>query len=206
MAKNDRTVVNNKGRVKLRVIEFELDGSDSTLQESIKGILSAINTRSNNTTAPAALTTKNIPDSREPEADSDNGIDGADFDSVTPEAETTTVREKKQRSFKTPQILDIETQNGAMPLKTFCEEKKATTGTDARKYLVIAAWLKEYRNLPDVGADHIYTCYRAMGWHPPKDVSLPFRNMKSQNGWFGSGQERGTYAINHVGLAQVDKT
>ena len=126
MARNDRNTPSNKGRVKLRVIEFELDGSDATLQESIKGILSAINTRSSGTirTSPA-LTAKNNAD---PDAEETTEVDVNEetlSDSGTQEDENIP-REKKQRYYKTPQIVnDLDTNSGAMPLKVFCEDSGA---------------------------------------------------------------------------------
>lgn len=202
MARSDRGAVANKGRVKLRVIEFELDGSDVTLQESIRGILSAIGTRAPATRINPALTGKSNPDVGaevldEEAVEEEEANSGSTNDDAEP-------REKKQRFFKSPQIVnDLDLVGGVVSLKAYCDDKKPTT--EARRYLVIAAWLKEYRNITDVSADHIYTCFRHMGWHPSKDVSAPFRAMKAKNGWFGSGQARGTYTINHVGLAQIDK-
>jgi hypothetical protein len=33
-----RTEIGEKGKVKLRIVEFELEGSDATLQESLRSI------------------------------------------------------------------------------------------------------------------------------------------------------------------------
>jgi hypothetical protein len=194
MAKQSRDGRVNKGRVKLRVIEFELDGSDATLQDSIKGILTAIGTRPTFVREPKALPQATLPEEEEipDETEAEERSEGQQ-----------STRERRPRNFKSPTILEIDTA-GPVSLATFCAEKKADA-TEARKYLVIAGWLKIHRNIAEIGTDHIYTCFRSLGWHPPRDVSQPLRDMKSKQAWFSKGKERGTYAINHVGLGEVDK-
>jgi hypothetical protein len=48
-----------------------------------------------------------------------------------------------------------------------------------RRYLMVAAWLHDHRQLPIITADHIYTCYRHLGW--PTDIldfAQPLRELK----------------------------
>lgn len=74
----------------------------------------------------------------------------------------------------------------------------------ANKTLLIAAWLQKHLNIDEIGADHINTCFRFMGWDVPADPTAPLRGMKLQ-GWFNSGSLKGLYKITHIGLNEVDK-
>jgi hypothetical protein len=71
-----------------------------------------------------------------------------------------------------------------------------------KRYLKIAAWLHDHRNIEVVTADHIYTCYRHLGW--PIDIldfSQPLRELKHKQ--YFTTPERGKYAINQLGLAKA---
>ena len=98
---------------------------------------------------------------------------------------------------------DLDVQSVTPSLRDFCQGKNLDS--DFKRYLVISAWLKEHAKVEEITIDHIYTCYRAMGWHPPRDVSQPLRDMKNKQGWFSKGKSRGSYMINHVGLGEVGR-
>jgi hypothetical protein len=71
-----------------------------------------------------------------------------------------------------------------------------------KRYLAIAAWLHDHRGTETVTADHIYTCYRHLGW--PTDIldfAQPLRELKHKQ--FFTTPERGKYAINQLGLAKA---
>jgi len=114
---------------------------------------------------------------------------------------------KSGKAFTTrqPQTIDLDLISGDVPLKTFLEQKNPTS--DVKRYLAIAYWLKEYREVSEITMDHAYTCYRHMGtgWNVPKDAASPLRKMKSkQYGWMGNGSTAGSYAINHLGENEVN--
>jgi hypothetical protein len=67
-----------------------------------------------------------------------------------------------------------------------------------RRYLGITQWFKEHRQTPEIGADHIYTCYKFLGLPVPEDVTVAFRNLK-QSGAVAKGSARGLYRITHIG-------
>jgi hypothetical protein len=191
-----------KGRVKFRFLEFELDGSDTTLQESLKSIAAAI---SRTSSGPKLITSSGKNEKEETEE-----VEGSDLDEA-PAQDSTSVDESQNRvtpskpasTPRTPKVLpDMDLKKGSISLEDFCKKKNPTG--DQQKYLVIAHWLKENLNIIEVSMDHVHTCYRTMGWHTPKDASGPLRSMK-RSGWFQKGKEKGTYAINHVGDNEVSK-
>ena len=192
-----------KGRVKFRIIEFELDGNDSTLQESLRSLATAIQGRN------SGLPTKRMLNGT-PSGTSDAVIppsEGEDSESETDVSDESREQEPAERqsnprgprSYKEPQILQIRSRYTAVA-EISLDAKNPEA--DAERYLLIAAWLKEARNIAEVGGDHIYTCYRAMGFYPPKDAVQPLRDMKKQ-GWFVKGAAKGTYTINHIGLKKA---
>jgi len=108
----------------------------------------------------------------------------------------------KKRRLRMPVVLnDLDLTSGPMPFVQYFNEKNP--GDHSKRYLVIAAWLKEYSQLDEINSDHIYTCYRTLNMNVVADVGSIFRGCKKQ-GWFNPGSQRGSYAINHIGLGQVN--
>ena len=102
---------------------------------------------------------------------------------------------------KAPNVIDIE-MNNEVSLATFARGKDA--GSQHKKYLICAAWLKEHRNTDVVSDDHIYTCFRSINWPTSiPDFAQPLRELKARK--FLTQPEKGMYAINHIGLNYVKK-
>ncbi len=101
----------------------------------------------------------------------------------------------------TPNIIEIEMNNG-VSLAAFVQGKDSKS--HHKRFLIAAAWLKEHRNTDVVSDDHIYTCYRSLGWPTNiPDFAQPLRDLKAKK--FFNLPERARYAINHIGLAYVQK-
>ncbi len=121
---------------------------------------------------------------------------------TTVSEETTTTERTARRSFKSPEIVkDLDLLTGKATLKDFLTQK-GVGDNDTKRCLAIAVWLKENRNITEITADHVYTCYRHMGWTTQNDVLGPIRRLK-MDGAFSKGEARGTYAINHIGENRV---
>ncbi len=92
--------------------------------------------------------------------------------------------------------------NADVSLASFAEGKDAKS--QSKKYLIAAAWLKEHRGVTGVTADHIYTCFRSMGWPTNiPDFWQPLRDLKARK-FFGRN-DKNEYEINHIGLDYVNK-
>jgi hypothetical protein len=108
-----------------------------------------------------------------------------------------------KRKLRTPVMVSaLEFTGGPVPFKAYCEDQAPEE--HSKRYLVCAQWLKEYRNIVEVSADHIYTCYRAVGMNVPADVLCTLRGLKKQ-GWVQNGSKRGLFRITHVGEGQLKK-
>lgn len=207
---------NEKGKVKFRVIDFELEGSDESLQESLRSIVSALS-RPPATTAPirslptAASQGRSLPPQPStPQGElfpEDAKVEEAAEHAMAEQDEPAEVKPTRTsnapRKYYSPKVLnELNLQGGSTPFKEFCAQKNPVA--DSKKYLVILSWLKESLGIESIDADHIYTCFRSMGWNPPKDVGGPLRALK-KGGYVMSGKERGSYAITHIGQGVVDQ-
>lgn len=207
---------NDKGKVKFRVIDFEIEGSDESLQESLRSIVSALGRPSSATgvsrslpvdaaQGPSLRAKPTVPQGELFPEDAKVEEDAAIADSgdnQSTDAKVVRAANSKRRVV-TPKILNnLDLDSGSVSLKEFCLRKKPTV--DSKKYLVILSWLKEVRGLESVGVDHVYTCYRSMGWTAPKDVGSTLRALKKP-GYVVSGDERGLFTITHVGQGVVDE-
>jgi hypothetical protein len=195
------------GRVKVRLVEFELEGSNSSIQESLRSFAAALRTNREQVIplpaapAPPAALEAPSPLSGETANTTETLI-------VQPGAETTRAKQNsgtkpRSKTYRSPSIMELDLTSGEMSLKDFCDSKNPDS--ESRKYLVIAAWLKQCRDISTVTPDHIHTCYRHMGWHTPRDAAQPLRDLKCKNQWFDKGAGIGEYKINHVGENEVMK-
>jgi hypothetical protein len=198
----------DKGKVRMTVIHFETESDNATLAENIRAVANTLAralTPQPRVVRPAQLTGGNGTsslDSPPIEQDEDNFEDVIDV-----EAKPVTARGKnvKPAAPRQPQPIELDLISGDVPLKAFLEKKNP--GSDVKRYLCIAYWLREYRGINEITMDHAYTCYRHMGtgWNVPKDASSPMRMMKKQRyGWMTSGSTPGSYAINHLGENEVN--
>ena len=78
--------------------------------------------------------------------------------------------------------------------------------SDQDRYLAAVAFFCEHRpDIDAITADHIYTCFRKAEWPTgTKDFGQPLRNLKN-NQFLDQGPSKGTYVVNHIGLAKVHK-
>ncbi len=206
MRKNERPS-DDRGKVKFRFVEFELEGLNSTIEETVKNIVhsmgrtSVMQTRVLPERSPgsAALAHANGDGSEELGAEAD--LVEADPPSEASAAAPT--KPRGQRKYTVPSFMsDLDLDSGDLPFKAFAEQQAPRS--DNRKYLVIAAWLKKHRALDEISTDHVYTCNQKMNWKTQKDVGQPFRYMKKRSYFEAAG--RNQWRITHIGLDQLNTT
>lgn len=102
---------------------------------------------------------------------------------------------------RTPKVIDIDMES-EVSLATFARDKDV--GSQIKKYMVIAAWLKEHRGVDAVTEDHIYTAFKWMDWSTNiPNFAQPLRDLKAKHQYFEKSDKG--YEINHIGLAFVKK-
>jgi hypothetical protein len=193
------------GKGKIRVFMFEVEGSNDTLLESVRGLTGAMNRAFGPTrvVVQQALPPASSGGTVDYEIADDLSDDNDDGD-VASSSEETNSKPKKRSAPRTPKVLDdVDLKSGPVPLKEYMQHRNPAN--DYKRFLAIAAWFKEHGGVDAVSADHVYTAYRWMGWSPPKDLNQPFRDLKSKRGWLKSGSTRGTYEINHIGLDVAER-
>jgi hypothetical protein len=189
------------GKVKIRVIEFEVEGNDTTLQESLKGITAALNRGLAAASSPPRLRYV-----QSPAPLAEDGSDGIDEEhNESDDMEDTVVSphsSKKPTSPRKPRSMKLLTEinfNDATPtLKEFAGIRLPKT--DMQRYLVIAYWFKHHNSMPDISPDHFFTAYRHLQWTVPTGPASPIRDLRhKRRTQLSSGASHGTSTINHVG-------
>jgi hypothetical protein len=194
------------GKMKVRIIEFELEGSDMSLQESLKSITAALS-RPPVTTAPRlqqrlgatrSVAEVVIDDPSEPSEDVDQVEEIEHKEEPTVSAPALHKKQRKPPKMAAPSLVDIRFDDENPTFAEFVQQKEPKN--DMQKYLCAAFWLKTYKTVNEVSIDHMYTAYKVMGWALPTNPVQPMRELAAtRDKRFSKGAEKGHYTINHVG-------
>jgi hypothetical protein len=197
MAKNSTAKI-GPSRVRFIMVDAEIADGDITavtqaITNALKGPTPVAPVRRLTAVAPA------VNGAAEPQE-----IEG-EIEDVEDDVATVDITPAKQRAPRkpspTPDVVVID-MDSDISLATFANGKDA--GSQHKKYLIAAAWLKEHRSTDAVGAGHIYTCFRSMDWPTNiPDFWQPLRDLKAKK--YFVKNDKGDYEINHIGLAYVKK-
>jgi hypothetical protein len=198
MAKGN-TGAEDHAKVKVRVIEFELEGGNATVENSIRQLTTALTSRNSppkNIVAPPK-NNKELPvGTPEPEEEV------VDAEVMEPEAveanangASAPAKPPRQKKPKPPTYLhDLITDTTGF--KEFAKEKAPDGKT--KQYLAAAYWLQEFGNCPSVNADKVYTCYKTAEWSVGfNDWAQTFHNLVFSEQMRKVG--KGEFAINPTG-------
>lgn len=195
------------GETQIRFIMLEARGNAADLQQIAQAITSAVRptTVIQQIAAPPAMPAALPANGQQPgivaEPDLHPSVEIVDEAVTTPPS--TRKGPAKKKKLRMPEVLnELDLTSGPVPFVQYFNEKNPDDD-HSKRYLVIAAWLKEYRQLDEINSDHIYTCYRKLNMNVVADVGSIFRGCKRQ-GWFQAGSKPGWFAINHIGLGQVN--
>jgi len=205
MAKTKGESTGKMNRVRMIVIDSDL--SDDAVSDLSQAIASALHFNQ------GGHHTRVITPARErPQLASGNGhapestVDESDG-SVEEEPDSTesaaprAARPSNRQYYKPKVLPDVDLTVGTKPFVEFAKEKSPSAIT--KRYLLIAAWFHDFASIETITADHVFTCYRAMGWTlEVKNPLQPFSDVQKQ-GW-GEYKDK-KFTINHIGLAQVQK-
>jgi hypothetical protein len=184
------------GTSRIKFIMFDAEIADDQLQSVTQAITNAMR---GPTPAPRRLPpvapqlNGNGAAEHVDEPDLFDDVDEVDAVDVTPAAPKAA---RPRKAAPKPTVIKIDTDTEPA-LSTLVDPK-----SNHRRYLTIAAWLHDHRETPIVTADHIYSCYRLLGW--PTDIldfAQPLRELKHKQ--YFTTPERGKYAINQLGLQKA---
>lgn len=203
-----KTLLGEKGRVKVRIVEVDVEGNDSTLQDTLRTISAAINRattvapakRVDVLAAPAARPTKNGHANghvEDPAEDVTEVHEDQEVDDGAGAAHSSTQR-RRPTTYPQPKPLDIDFNVPAVTLKTFMAEKKPKSHN--MKFLAVAAWFKAHGDVEAITSDHVYSAYLGMDWRVRKNMNQPFYFLQGKN-WMKHTDTGWT--ITYIGVDKV---
>jgi hypothetical protein len=180
-------------RIRFVMVDAEIaDGDIATVTHAIQSALRGPTPVAKRIAAPSPQA-NGVADTTEPELVDETATEEMDAINVTPASPKARTPRKPAPK---PKVIAID-HASEPPLSSLVDPK-----SDRRRYLAIAAWLHDHRGAEAITADHIYTCYRHLGW--PTDIldfAQPLRGLKHKQ--YFTTPERGKYAINQLGLAKA---
>jgi hypothetical protein len=186
------------GTSRFRFVMFEGDLQEGELAQVTQAIQNAF--RSPQIAAPRQVPRVAALSSAESDLDDSEPID--QVEDVVSNSEILP-RQRLPRKASAPRVpnpvndLDVKSDPS---LKQFCSDYELKSGFD--KYLVIALWLREARQINVFSVDHIYTCYKLLGWSTnSNDFGKPLRNLA--NNKFLSGDSKG-YTLSLTGAGKIE--
>jgi hypothetical protein len=206
MVKSSKNSSLGGARVKVRVIEFEMDGSDESIQESMQTLTAALSRGVNPVSRQISHATRSQESAASsPDLESSGEVE-EDIDIA--DAEPRMQRERRPSSPRKPpvvKVLDgINFTDVSPTLKEFYEKKNPQS--DLAKYLVVAYWYKNTRGIPDLTVDHFHTAFRALKIATPRNPLQPIRDLRAaRNGKMAGGETSGTHTIHHLGETFVEE-
>ena len=180
--------INTKsGSSKVRLIVFEAEMNDGDLSQVMQAVQNALR--------PALPTQRVMVASSSPTASlisHDNEAD--EEDTIADELDSASIsrpkvqRVSKPRVAKTPTVLDDIVLTSDPSLKDFVAEYDISSSVD--KYLVIALWFRDARGINSITVDHVYTCFKILGWGTgSNDFAKPMRNLRDEQSFKGGARD-----------------
>jgi hypothetical protein len=198
----------DRAKVKLRVIEFELEGGNAAVENSIRQITNSLAIRSTSArpVAPARQPRELAPgdgEHQEPE-EAEESAEVIEAEAVETDGEPKPPKAAKPK-YKPPlpeYLSDLDMKGNGVTFKEFAATKAPKMHTT--RYLVAAMWLKEHGNSPTINTNKVYTCYKTVGW--PLNITDWDVNFRSQvkRDRFRRVEGEG-YAITPLGEADLQK-
>jgi hypothetical protein len=202
MAKNSTVRTGGPARVRLVVLDAEIPDGDlaafnQVLQNALRGPGTTIVQQRVNGSTTKTLTHQ---PAAEIVAEVEEVADDLNEDETDVVSQPAKPRAKRSPP-RSPNVVKID-MNAPISLATFAQGKDAKS--QHKKYMISSAWLKECRDIDAVTGDHIFTCFKSMGWSTNiVDFTQPLRVLKAKYKFFEKSDKG--YEINHIGLDHVTK-
>jgi hypothetical protein len=178
----------NNGKVRIRWMEVEVEGSNETIMDGIRQITSTMPTKVirrqvGNGVAPKALSNGAGSEATD---ESESAFEEAAEEEAHADADSEETpasglkRPRGPRSVaKSPPLAENLHPNDDPSLKGLVGQTTVTgESSDADRTIVIATWLKEDRKQDSINASELFTCCKFLGWPPPIDPTAPMRTLK----------------------------
>lgn len=186
------------GKVKVRVIEFEMDGSDQSIADTMRTLAAAFSGGGQGAVpVHRRLKTDPAPALAGADAERKDELDG-EYDSDVEDVVVKPFTVKKPRAkVTTYEILDdIRFDQTAVSLVDFVAQYNLKS--DLKRYLAIALWYKEELKLAEINVRHWYTAFKYLKWSMPDVPAQPIRDLRA-NKTLSKGTTTGHSFVNHIG-------
>ena len=204
---------NERGRVKVRYMEIDVEGGSSAILEGLRTVTAAFakdNTRTVNgasqprVLAPTGQSKPLAPKNGELFADA-AAPEATEFAAEPDESvasDTEGSKPKRKPSYPNCQLVEgLDLEQGTPNLRAFAEAKNPES--DLERYMVCASWLKKERGIKSLTNNHVYHCFTALDWRVPKDVGSPFRKMKKKQFTQNAASEWELHSIGEQVVARL---
>lgn len=196
MAKNSGGKSSGPSRIKFIMVDAEIvDGDLSAITQAIQNALRP----------PAPATVKRIAvqgtqTTTSTGAEVEEEVEEVDEEEVIEGTVTQAKAKGPRKPAAAPKALDFDLKADPS-FKSFIEGKDVDS--HQKKFMVAAVWLQEHRGINRITSNHIYTCYRHVGWSIGiPDWGQPLRDLKARD--FLTTPEKGKYEVHHLGLDFVN--
>jgi hypothetical protein len=192
------------GKVRVRFMEFDLEGSNQTILEGIREITAALPGRTVvREVAPGTIKLLQnpavAPAVAQPEI-ADFGDTAARDGEQGPERAASSPKPRQPRAPAKPPELstDLRPEDSPMPVREFMETTQVTPESSVSDQVIaIATWLKEHRQRNEMSGANFYTCCKFLDWSPPSDPTSPMRNLKRDQKLASAG--KGEFSLTLLG-------
>jgi hypothetical protein len=201
------------GKINFTMIKFGMEGSDAAIQKGIEtfkatlvqaGFIQVQEPVRQLRAAPVKQL-NGASQEVEPETAEESASEVVDeVVDATPAAPRASTPRAKPKIKNYTAIEDPGFNTTTPTLKEFAAAK--SPNADAKRFLVIAYWFKNYLNKPSVTNEGFYTAFRAIGWTVPTNIAQHVRELRSsRNQRLIKGTDPNSSAISHLGENAVDE-
>jgi hypothetical protein len=185
-----------KGSNRIRFIMLEADIADGNLSELTQAITNALKPHAalrqlSQISAPRPA----LPPEEIGTGEGEEAIELRETNGVE-ELKTPSASKSKYKPPLPKYVHDMDVEGQGNPFKAYAEERAPKS--HLRRYLVAAMWLKQHGGRETLGIDHVYTCYKTVGW--PLGISDwdgNFRQLVKRD--LMRRVQQGEYAITPIG-------
>jgi hypothetical protein len=207
---------NDPDRGNLQVIVVNLNGNNHTLQDALRTVHDMIRRDTPPSARQAHLNgkgkakalpgAKNGNGEKEPQEEESLFVEPVLDEIEEPETNDADLPPTSpKRKPRIPKVIpDLDFNSASPTFREFAAERKPNDQFDW--YLLVASWMKDHKQVEEVGINHAYTASRYIGadWSLPEDVGQPFRDGRRQ-GLFVRGSKNGLSKITHVGEDRIKR-
>lgn len=188
------------GTSRIRFIVVEAELQDGELAQVTQVLQNAFKTQQIFPARPQAarITSNQVIDDESLEQSDEQGVEEEFVDQVI--SPTQRPPRKARSAAKVPNVVNDIDPKTDPSLKSFVAEYDVKSGFE--KYLVIGLWLRDARSTNVFTVDHVYTCFKLLGWSTnSSDFSKPLRNLADNK--FLSGDSKG-YSLSLTGAGKIE--